>query len=164
MCQHQQFFIDLFSCNLLSEVFPNLFKQGIFRPLLKHSVNKEEKSSYRAITNLTELSKITKKLVLAQISEHLSTKNLSINSNRHTVKVILQNLVFFFVRINYSGKHMYGVSLDLSAEVDKIDNSLFLEILEKKVGIANTVEFYLFNRFVQVMAKSSFPKKLRLKL
>ena len=127
MCQHQQFFIDLFNCNLLSEVFPNLFKHGIIRPL-KHNVNKEEKSSYRAITNLTELSKITKNWSLLR-----SANILSINPNRHTVKIILQKLVFFFARIDYSGKHLYGISLDFSAAFNQIDNSLWLEVLEKRL-------------------------------
>ena len=154
-CQHQQFFINLFNCNLLFEVFANLFKHVIIRSLLEHSMNKEEKSSYLAITNLSELSKITKKLLLAQISEHLSTKNLGFNSNRHTVKVTLQKLVFFFARINYSGKHLYGVSLDFSAAFDKIDNSLLLEILEKRLVlltlsnfIFSTVLYKLWQKFL----------------
>ena len=71
-----QFFTDLFNCILLSGVFPDVFKQGVIRPLLKHGLNQETMSSYRPITNLSALSKITEKLVLSQISEHLTSNRL----------------------------------------------------------------------------------------
>ena len=38
--------------------------------------NQETMSSYRPITNLSALSKITEKLVLSQMSEHLTSNRL----------------------------------------------------------------------------------------
>ena len=92
--QHQQFFIDVFNCILLSGVFPNVFKHGIIRPLPEHGNNKEAMSSYRRITNLSALRN-NRKATLAQLSEHLWTNNLWPKFQSAYRKGILQKLVVF---------------------------------------------------------------------
>ena len=165
-----QFFTDLFNCILLSGVFPDVFKQGVIRPLLKHGLSQETMSSYRPITNLSALSKITEKLVLSQMSEHVTSNRLwpqfrsAYRKGYSTESGLLLCFLYIYSTI-VSEKCFYDVQMDFSAAFDTIDHSLLLKILENKIGIAHTVEqfleTYLSNRFVQVLVNSSLSDKIQ---
>ena len=159
IAENIQFFTDLFNCILLSGVFPDVFKQGVIRPLLKHGLNQETMSSYHPITNLSALSKIMEKLVLSQPQfQSAYRKGYSTESG------ILLCSHYIYSKID-SEKCFYVVQMDFSAAFDTIDHSLLLKILENKIGIAHTVkqffETYLSNRFVQVLVNSSLSDKIQ---
>ena len=62
-------------------LFPQAFKSAVIFPLLiKPSLDPNEQKNFRPISNLPFISKIIEKLVLVQISRHLSANNL-LNQN-----------------------------------------------------------------------------------
>ena len=130
IAENIQFFTDLFNCTLLSGVFPDVFKQGVIRPLLKHGLNQETMSSCCPITNLSALSKITEKLVLSQLSEHLTSNRLwpqfqsAYRKGYSTESGLLLCSHYIYSKID-SEKCFYVVQMDFSAVFDTIDHSLF---------------------------------------
>ena len=63
--------------SLSSGLFPQVFKSAVIFPLLKKpSLDPNELKNFRPISNLPFISKIIEKLVLVQISHHLSANNL----------------------------------------------------------------------------------------
>ena len=63
--------------SLVSGSFPVSFKSAIVRPLLKKpSLDPENFGNSRPISNLHFLSKVTEKVVLAQLLKHLQTNKL----------------------------------------------------------------------------------------
>ena len=55
-------------------IFPDVFKLAVVSPLLKkHTLPKEELSSYRPISNLNFVSKILEKVIFARLSAHLES-------------------------------------------------------------------------------------------
>ena len=71
------YFIALINFNLQTGYFPNQFKQGVVRPLIKKSnLHPELLSSYRPVTNLQFLSKVVERVVLEQINLYLKSNNL----------------------------------------------------------------------------------------
>ena len=64
------------SC-LSSGLFPQVFKSAVIFPLLKKPcLDPNELKNFRPISNLPVISKIIEKLVLVQVSHHLSANNL----------------------------------------------------------------------------------------
>ena len=67
----------LINSSLSSGLFPQVFKSAVIFPLLKKSsLDPNELKNFRPISNLPFISKIIEKLVLVQISHHLSANNL----------------------------------------------------------------------------------------
>ena len=67
----------LINSSLSSGLFPQVFKSAVIFPLLKKpSLDPNELKNFRPIYNLPFISKIIEKLVLVQISHHLSANNL----------------------------------------------------------------------------------------
>src|SRR5688572_27226751 len=54
--------------------FPDTFKRAVVLPLLKkHSLPKDDLSSYRPISNLNFISKVLKKVVYSRLCTHLES-------------------------------------------------------------------------------------------
>ncbi|WP_419642289.1 reverse transcriptase domain-containing protein, partial [Thiolapillus sp.] len=67
----------LVNSSLSSGVFPEVFKTALVTPLLKKkSLDQNELKNYRPVSNLSFVSKIIEKLVLSQLSDHLSANSL----------------------------------------------------------------------------------------
>ena len=67
----------LINSSLSSGLFPQVFKSAVIFPLLKKpSLDPNELENFRPISILPFISKIIEKLVLVQISHHLSANNL----------------------------------------------------------------------------------------
>ena len=61
----------------MSGSFPVSFKSAIVRPFLKKpTLDPDNLGNYRPVSNLPYLSKITEKVVLAQLLKHLQTNKL----------------------------------------------------------------------------------------
>ena len=70
------YFIALITLTIQTGYFPNQFKQGIVRPLIKKSnIDPELLSSYRSVTNLRFLSKVIERVAFEQIN-YLESNNL----------------------------------------------------------------------------------------
>ena len=64
----------LINLSLSEGIFPDTFKQAVVSPLLKkHSLPKDELSSYRPISNLNFVSKLLEKIIYSRLCSHLES-------------------------------------------------------------------------------------------
>ena len=124
------------------------FPSAIVRPLLKKNKNKnsldtENLKQYRPVSNLPFISKITEKIVLLQLSQHLESNNLfyslqSAYPPGHSTETALLKIVNdLLAALDIS--HISLLSLfDLSAAFDTIDHSILLSRLHHIFGISGT--------------------------
>src|SRR6218665_3383413 len=67
----------IINLSLSSGNFPMVFKHSLVTPLLKKAnLDKENPSSYHPIFNLSFLSKLTERIVLARLNDYLSSNSL----------------------------------------------------------------------------------------
>src|SRR6218665_2937743 len=67
----------IINLSLSSGNFPMVFKHSLVTPLLKKAnLDKENPSNYRPISNLSFLSKLTERIVLAPLNDYLSSNSL----------------------------------------------------------------------------------------
>src|SRR5678816_4253817 len=75
-----------------------VFKQSLVTPLLKKSnLDKENLSNYRPISNLSFLSKLTERIVLARLNDYISSYSLlnphqSGFTKHHSTETLLASL------------------------------------------------------------------------
>ena len=70
-------FTSIINDSLLTGSFPSVFKSTVVRPLLKIiSLDTENLKNYTPVSNLPFRSKITEKIVLLQLSQHLESNSL----------------------------------------------------------------------------------------
>src|SRR6218665_335220 len=121
------------------------FKHSLITPLLKKSnLDKENLSNYRPISNLSFLSKLTERIVLARLNDYVSSNSLlnphqSGFTKHHSTETLLVSLC---------NKLVYAVShqqvsclclLDISAEFENIiDDSILLQRLSAWFGVSGT--------------------------
>ena len=83
MTYSPEYFIALINLILQTVYFPNQFKQGVVRPLIKKSnLDPEMLSSYRLVKNLRFMSKVVERVVFEQISLYL--ESIILNSKYHS--------------------------------------------------------------------------------
>ena len=59
--------------------FPEIFKHAIVTPLLKKQDLELEFKNYRPVSNLSFLSKITERIVAAQLHQHMEINHLNVS-------------------------------------------------------------------------------------
>ena len=68
---------DIVNLSITTDVFPSAFKYALVSPFLKKtSLDKNELNSYRPVSKLSFVSKITEKVVAARFSNHLTDNGL----------------------------------------------------------------------------------------
>ena len=121
------YFTSVINDSLLTGSFPSVFKSAVVRPLLKKpSLDAENVKNYRPVSNLPFLSKITEKIVLLQLCQHLESNSLlyplqsAYRSGHSTETAILKIVNDLLAALDV--KHISLSSLlDLSADFDTID-------------------------------------------
>ena len=159
--------------SLLSGQFPSCFKIAIVRPLLKKSnLDRNNLKNYRPVSNLSFLSKILEKLVLAQIFEHLNSNALLPNNqsayraNHSTESALLRVCNDVLLALD-SGNVTVLSLLDLSAAFDTVDHDILFGTLFSYFGISGSAltwfKSYLTNRSQSVIIENyhSKPQKLQ---
>lgn len=133
---------SLINHSLSSGSFPSIFKSALVKPLLKKpSLNPNDLKNYRPVSNLSFLSKIIEKLVLSQLLEHLTSKNLlsafqsAYRSHHSTETALLKILNDILISLD-NGKVCILTLLDLSAAFDTIDHEILLTRLHTTFGIS----------------------------
>jgi len=117
-------------------MFPAQLKQARVQPLLKKStLDPDDVSSYRPISNLPYISKFIERVVVSRSSHHTSTFNLlpaqqSAYWSFHSTETALLSVHNDLVYAIDSGKVSLLVLLDLSAAFDVIDHQILLSVLE----------------------------------
>ena len=127
-------------------LFSQAFKSAvIIFPLLKiPSLDPNELKNFRPISNLPFISKINGKLVLVQLSSHLSANNLinqfqSAYRPGYSTETALLEIVNDLLLSLDGGNISLLASLDLSAAFDTIDHDILLHRLQHNFGLSGTV-------------------------
>lgn len=163
---------SIINSSLTSGVFPDSFKMGIVRPVIKKkSLDSEVLSNYRPITNIGFLSKVLERIVAAQTLNHLHRHDLlskfqsAYRQFYSTETALLRVLNDILVAID-AHQEVVLVLLDLSSAFDTIDHSALIKRLSSRYGLNGRVldwyTSYLNARSYQVHVKGSqsSPKQL----
>ena len=136
--------------------FPAKFKAAAVTPLLKKpSLDPDNPSSYRPISNLNNISKIIERLFLSRLYPHVtSSPNFnhlqSAYRPHHSTETALLHTFNNILSSADRSQPTLLVSLDLSAAFDTIDHSTLLSRLSTSFGVNGTalawLTSYLTNR------------------
>ena len=139
-------------------------KKALVKPhLKKHSLDADNLSNYRPVSNLSLLSKLLEKAVDTQFASHLSTNSLlsplqSAYRANHSVETALAKVHNDIMRAADESQGVLLILLDLSAAFDTIDHDMGIE------GLAlSWVESYLSDRqqAIHINGVSSSPVVLK---
>ena len=155
---------SLINSSLATGIFPETFKTALVTPLLKKpSLDQNDFKNYRPVSNLSFVSKILEKIVLAQLSSYLSSNNLlsdfqSAYRPGHSCETALLKVVNDLL-LSIDKRNVALVTfLDLSAAFDTIDHSILLQRLKHDFGIDGSVlrwfSSYLSDRSQYVVANN----------
>jgi len=154
---HTALILDM---SLSSGEFHPILKQSVISPLLKKAtLDKDQLSNYRPISNLSLLSKIIERVVEYRLTHHLSSNNL-FNPNQsaycklHSTETDLLYIHDHLINAIGSKKISCLCLLDLSAAFDTIDHSI-LTRLSSWFGIHGSV----LNWFKSYLSSRSFRVK-----
>ena len=119
--------------------FPAAFKTAQVLLLLKKpSLDKEQRSSYRPISNLTTVSKVIDRLVLARLRPHLlaspSFARLQYRRGHSTETALLHVMNSVYAAADEK-KATVLVGLDHSAAFDTINHDVLINRLESQFGV-----------------------------
>ena len=125
--------------------FPTALKEGRLIPSIKKSsLNPEEFSNFRPITNLTFLSKVVERIVVEQSRGYLLDNDLypslqSAYREFSSTETALLRVYNDLLRAIGQKNEVVLVLLDLSAAFDTIDHDILLNRLRARYGITGTV-------------------------
>ena len=114
------------------------------KPSLDHNVA----SSYRPISNLPVLSKLSERLVLNRVMSYLNNSNLlpthqSAYRRRHSTETAVTKVYSDILGAANDGKLSLLILLNLSAASDLVDHSILLKRLESTYGFDGlTLEWF----------------------
>ena len=134
----------------------------------KKSLDQNELKNYRPVSNLSFVPKIIEKLVLSQLSDHLSANNLynrfqSAYRPRHSTETALLKTVNDLLLALDDGNVSLLALLDLSTAFDTTDHGILLHRLHHDFGTQGTAldwfSSYLTNRtqYVSIHCYTSEP-------
>ena len=123
--------------------------------------------NYRPVLNLPFLSKILEKVVLTQLTNHLTSNQLthkfqSTYRAGHSTETVLLRVVNDILTASDAKQVSILTLLDLSVAFHTIDHSILLRRLEQQLGVSGLAvswfKSYVSNRFQFVSASSSKSK------
>ena len=130
--------------SLLSGCVPQCFKQALVRPFLKKpSLDQNMLKNYRPVSNLSFLSKLLERVVLLQLTDHVSRndlleRNQSAYRQNHSTETALLHITNCLLESIDQGRVSILSLLDLSAAFDTIDHNILLERLHTTFGISGS--------------------------
>ena len=158
----------IMNLSLASGDFPSTFKTAVVRPLLKKSnLDRNNLKNYRPVSNLSFLSKILEKIVLAQIFEHINSNSLlpqnqSAYRPHHSTESALLKVCNDILLALDKGKVTTLTLLDLSAAFDTVDHDILFKTLSTHFGISGSAlswfKSYLSNRSQTVVIENQKSK------
>ena len=122
-----------------------ILKESVISPLLKKpTLDKDQLSNYRPISNLSLISKIIERVVKSRLTDHLVSDGLlnpyqSAYCKHHSTETALQYIHDHLINAIGSQKLSCLCLLDLSAAVDTIDHNILINRLSSWFGIHGSV-------------------------
>src|SRR6218665_2862367 len=144
---------QIINLSLSTGNFPLAFKHSLVTPLLKKAnLDKENLSNYRPISNLSFLSKLTERIVLARLNDYLSSNSLlnphqSGFTKHHFTETLLVSLYNKLISAVSHQQVSCLYLLDISAAFDTIDHNILLQRLSSWFGVSGTALLW-FNLYV----------------
>jgi len=140
------------------------FKHSLVNPLLKKAnLDQENLSNYRSISNLSFLSKLTERIVVARLNDCLSSNSLlnphqSGFTKHYSTETLLVSLCNKLVSAISHQQVSCLCLLNISAAFDTIDHSILLQRLSSCFDVSGTTllwfQSYLSTRSFSVKACS----------
>ncbi|CAB4035181.1 Hypothetical predicted protein, partial [Paramuricea clavata] len=127
--------------SLQSGCMPGKLKEAVLKPKLKKdSLEYEEYTNFRPISNLKLLSKVIEKAAAGQLLEHLANNNLeepfqSAYKRFHSVETALLKVQNDILVAIDNHKCVVLLLLDMSAAFDTVDHEILLQRMFKRFGI-----------------------------
>jgi hypothetical protein len=161
----------LVNLTFLTGNFPLAWKNAIVTPLIKKIGMSVEMKSYRPVNNLPFVSKVAEKCMLHQLNGYMDSQSLlpdylsAYRSHRSTETVLirLHNDVLMTME---KQEVMALAAIDLSAAFDTVDHQTLLNVLHKRLGVADKalkwIENYLRPRSFQVQVNGTLSSKREL--
>ena len=124
--------------------FPSSCKSAIVLSLIKKlGLDPQVLRNYRAVSNLSFLSKLIEKVSYSRILTHIDDNDLidkfqSAYRCGHSTETALLRVYSDIVTMVGKGNGPYLVLLDLSAAFDTIDHDTLFVVLEKQIGITGS--------------------------
>ena len=155
--------LDIINNSLVNGVFPNSEKTALIKPTLKNNLDPQILSSYRPVSNLTYLSKMTEAAALQQLNIHLDKFKILPESQSayrkfHSTETALCSVMDDLLKSKDVKKCSILILLDLSAAFDTVVHELLIDDL-KAIGVDGTAlewfKNYLAGRLFQVSVKNS---------
>ena len=151
---------DLVNNSMKSGKMSTNLKEALLQPLLKKTGLVLIPKNFRAVSNLTYLSKLIEKVVCAQISEMAeksgNTEPLqSAYKRNHSTEMALLKVKADILQAIDNQRVVCLILLDLSAAFDTVNHQLLLNRLKYKFGfggvILDWIRFYLKDRKQRVV-------------
>ena len=153
-------------------IFASKWKTAIVHPILKKAGLDLILSNFRPVSNLSFISKVVEKLVLAQFNKHCSIHSLIPNYQsayraNYSCETALTKIVNDILWAMEHQKVTPLVAFDLSVAFDTVDHDILLSVLEKKFGVRDTCldwfRSYLNSRFCMVRIRDALSSRCELK-
>ena len=128
------FLVSLFNKSLASGEVPSLFKVAQVSPVIKKpTLNPNQPSSFRPISNLTVISKLLERLVLKRVLTYLEANALLPPTQsayrRH------QSTVVSDIRMAIDRGNVVILLLGMSAAFDTVDHNILIDRLDRTFAI-----------------------------
>ncbi len=155
---------DIINMSLQNGSFPDEYKLALVTPLLKKLGLELIFPSYRPVSNLQFLSKLTERAVASQFVDYIRDKQLkellqSAYSQYHSTETALTKVHNDIMLAMDNQKVVLLLLLDLSAAFDTVDHGILLSRLRTRFGVCGTAlewfESYLTGRTQAVAVQGS---------
>ena len=158
--------------SLSSCTVPLALKAATVIPLIKKpDLDPEQKKNYRPVSNLSYLSKLIEKVVVAQLDVHMSENKLyetyqSAYRKNHSTETALLKISDDLLGAMDKSKCAMLILLDQSAAFDTVDQGILLQRLKVSYGITGSALAWLKSYFegrtqaVSISGMLSKPKEL----
>lgn len=146
--------------------FPQILRHAVISPIIKKSsLNPDILKNCRPVSNLPTLGKIIEYPAISRFNSHLHNNNLSeifqsAYKPSHSTETALLKVKTDILNELDKGNAIALVLLDLSAEFDTIDHTIFGERMQRELGILgkarNWFDSYLSDRSSRVCVLGEF--------
>ena len=164
---------EMINTSLKSATVPTSFKKAVITPLLKKaSLDQDNLSNYRPVSNLSFVSKVLEKIVSKRLHTHKLSNCLyepfqSAYRPGHSTETAMLRVQNDILRELDDGKGVFLVLLDLSAAFDTVSHHILLKRLSKQFGVtgnaANWIQSYLTGRTQSVLVSGKYSEPAVLK-